>query len=255
MHAQWLPNPLGSILARLPDGEIEQVQIGFRWTAVVSLSELGRRCGLATTRRIAQGHGRDVLPEAGRLHSYPAGELAAAILEHPHPLMHSVGMATINSLLAPVEEAPGDPDAESLMASLGAGKHVSVIGHFPFTERLRQKVGKLDVLEKDPRAGDLPAEAAQRVLPECDVIAVTAMTLLNGSFETLEGLFPEHATVIMLGPSTPLSPLMFEHGLDILAGSVVEDIDAVINGVAQSASYRQLHTLGIRKVMLKKNQQ
>jgi uncharacterized protein (DUF4213/DUF364 family) len=253
MHTERSGKSLGPILEQLPDGEIEQVQIGLRWTAVVSHSERGRRCGLASTRRIKQGHGRDVLPEAGQLHSLPAGELAAAILEHPHPLMHSVGLAAINSLLAPVDEFAGDPDAANLMAHLGAGRHVAVVGHFPFTEKLRKNVGQLDVLEKDPRAGDLPAEDAQRVLPECDVIAVTAMTLLNGSFETLEELFPEHATVIMLGPSTPLSPLMFEHGLDILAGSVVENVEAVIHGVAQSASYRQLHTLGIRKVMMRKN--
>lgn len=252
MHTQRSEHILGPILEQLPSGEIEQVQIGLRWTAVVARGEHGRRCGLATTRRIDQGHGRDVLPEAGRLHTLPAAELAAAILESPHPLMHSVGMATINALLAPVDESAGDPDAGKMLAGLGAGKHVAVVGHFPFTERLRQYVGRLDVLEKDPRGGDLPAEAAERVLPECDVIAVTAMTLLNGSFNGLKELFPEHATVIMLGPSTPLSALMFEHGLDVLAGSVVEKIDPVIKGVAQSASYRQLHALGIRKVMMKK---
>lgn len=244
---------LERILSELPEGEIEQVTIGLRWTAVIANSTHGRQCGLATTRRIDQGHGRDLLPDAGRLHLKPARDLATAILEHNHPLMHSVGMATINALLPAPAEDQHDPDAEILLSNLGTGKRVAVVGHFPFTDRLRDKVGQLDVLERDPRDDDLPEEAADRVLPECDVIAVTAMTLLNDSFERLQRLFPEHAMVIMLGPSTPLSPLMFEHGLDYLAGSVVEHPQAVIRGVAQSASYRQLHKMGIRKVLLRKN--
>ncbi len=243
---------LKSVLENLPEAEIEQVCIGLRWTAVVSRSELGRRCGLATTRRIHQGHGRDILQGAGSLHSEPARKLAAAILEHPHPLMQSVAMATINSMLPPPEQSEQTSDAEELLARLGAGKHVAVVGHFPFTARLSSRVGHLDVLEKDPRAGDLPAEASRHILPKCDVIAITAMTLINGTFETLQAQFANDAVVLMLGPSTPLSPLLFEHGLHHLAGSVVEDIDAVLAGVAQSASYRQLHRLGVRKVMLTK---
>jgi uncharacterized protein (DUF4213/DUF364 family) len=250
MTMQGSEKVLKPVLEQLPDGEIEQIQIGLRWTAVVSRSAHGRRCGLATTRRIAKGHGRDLLPEAGWLHSKPAGELAAAILDHPHPLMHSVAMATINSLLPPPWENEQTGDAETLLARLGAGKRVAVVGHFPFTTRLSGHVAHLDVLEKDPRAGDLPAEAAKHILPKCDVIAVTAMTLLNGTFDTLQTHFSSDAVVMMLGPSTPLSPLLFNHDLDYLAGSVVEDIDAVIRGVAQSASYRQLHKLGVRKVML-----
>jgi uncharacterized protein (DUF4213/DUF364 family) len=243
---------LKSVLKQLPEAEIEQICIGLRWTAVVSRSNLGRCCGLATTRRIDQGHGRDTLQEAGSLHSKPAKQLAAAILEHPHPLMHSVALATINSMLMPPEQSEPTSDAEEMLAHLGAGKHVAVVGHFPFSDRLSSRVGHLDVLEKEPRAGDLPAEASKHILPECDVIALTAMTLLNKTFETLQAQFASDAVVMMLGPSTPLSPLLFSHGLHYLAGSVVEDVDGVMAGVAQSASYRQLHKLGVRKVMLTK---
>lgn len=241
---------LKSIIERLPEGEIEQVCIGLRWTAVVSSSESGRRCGLASTRRIDRRHGRDLLPGAGTLESKPASKLAQGILTHPHPLMHSVAMATINSLLPPPGPVAEISDAEALLAGLGSGRHVVVVGHFPFTERLRSRVGKLDVLEIHPNAGDLPAEAADRVLPESDVIAITAMTLLNGTFESLGQLFPKDAEVIMLGPSTPLSAVLFSRGIDHLAGSVVEDIDGVMRGVTQAASYKQLHRLGVRKVII-----
>jgi hypothetical protein len=251
MPGQRSEIPFGPILERLPDGEIEQVQIGLRWTAVVSCSSHGRRCGLATTRRINPGHGRDLLPESGKLHSLRAAELARGILEHAHPLMHSVAVATINSLLPAPEKVEKTADAEALLASMGAGRRVTVVGHFPFTDRLRGKVGHLDVLEKDPRDGDLPAEAAKDILPESDVIAITALTLLNGTFDDLRARAPNDAIVMMLGPSTPLSPILFDYGIDYLAGSVVENIDAVIAGVAQAAGYRQLHKLGIQKVMIK----
>jgi uncharacterized protein (DUF4213/DUF364 family) len=242
---------LAELVESLPDGQIERVCIGLRWTAVVSSGEDGRRCGLATTRRIDPGHGRELLPQAGRLQAVGAKELARGILEHPHPLMHSVAVATINSLLPAPKEVERTANAEALLASIGTGHHVTIVGHFPFTERLRGKVRHLDVLEKDPHGDDLPAEAARDILPESDVIAITALTLLNGTFEELHSMVPRHAVVMMLGPSTPLSPILFKYGMDYLAGSVVENIDAVMEGVAQAASYQQLHKLGIQKVMLK----
>lgn len=238
------------LLGTLPPGEIIKVVIGLRWTAVVSESKNGIRCGLATTRSVQRGKGSEPLSLAGELHEQPALDLAGRILKDHHPLMRSVAAATINSLLPlPVQNATSR-DAETLLAELGAGKRVAVVGHFPFSQRLKNNVGHLDVLEQNPREGDLPADAAAHILPECDVIAVTAMTLLNDTFEQLQDHFPADASVMMLGPSTPLSPTLFNYDLDYLAGSIVQDIDAVVAGVTQSASFRQLHRLGIRKVIM-----
>jgi hypothetical protein len=36
----------------------------------------------------------------------------------------------------------------------------------------------------------------------------------------------------------------------LLSGSIVEEIDAVLRGVSQGASFRQLHRLGVRLVTM-----
>jgi hypothetical protein len=48
------------------------------------------------------------------------------------------------------------------------------------------------------------------------------------------------ATVMLLGPSTPLSPLLYDYGVDILSGTLVVDEAAVLRTVGQGASFRQV---------------
>jgi uncharacterized protein (DUF4213/DUF364 family) len=57
--------------------------------------------------------------------------------------------------------------------------------------------------------------------------------------------------VLVLGPSTPLSPVLFDHGAHLLSGSVVEDIESVLRAVAQGANFRQVHRQGVRLVTMK----
>jgi uncharacterized protein (DUF4213/DUF364 family) len=137
-----------------------------------------------------------------------------------------------------------------VIASQGVGKRVALIGHFPFVPQLREQLDDFYVIENKPLEGDYPASAADEILPGADVIAMTSMTLLNGTFESLLELCAPAATLLLLGPSTPLSPLLFERGVDILAGSVVQDIDAVMRAVAQGGNYRQVRRAGVRLVTM-----
>jgi len=49
---------------------------------------------------------------------------------------------------------------------------------------------------------------------------------------------------MVLGPSTPLSTVLFDHGVDIISGTRVVDEAAVMRTVAQGASFRQVE--GVR---------
>ena len=93
--------------------------------------------------------------------------------------MKSVGAAALNALLPKHPETWIDLNAEEVIAEHGTGKSVALIGHFPFVDRLHPRVGKLTVLELNPRPGDLPNNAAKDVIPSADVVAITAMALLN----------------------------------------------------------------------------
>ena len=243
---------LDDLLNSLPEGTLHEVRVGVFWTAVVVEVEGRRRCGLAAT-----GHGNDehhhgggpAVRDAGRLMERTARELAG-LARSDSPMEASIGMAAVNALLPPHADLWVDVNAEEVIARHGAGQRVAVVGHFPFIPRLQEQVARLWVLELQPRGQDLPAESASEVIPQADVLAITGTTLINHTFEDLMALRAPHALVLVLGPSTPLSPVLFDHGVHLLSGAVVEDVDSVLRAASQAANFRQVHHQGVRLVTM-----
>jgi uncharacterized protein (DUF4213/DUF364 family) len=243
---------LNKLLSTLPDGRVLDVTIGLHWTAVVVEVEGQPRCGLASTLHNDHQHGTPDVVQAGTLEKLPALRLAKLVLGESATTA-SVGMAAINALLPQYPETWVDLNAEEVIAEKGLGKDVVLVGHFPFVPQLEARVGKLSVLELEPRPGDLPVSAAEEVVPPASVLAITSMTLINQTLEPLLALRDSQTCTILLGPSTPLSPLLYDYGFDILCGAVVTEIDPVIKAVKQGANFRQVHRAGVRLVSITKN--
>jgi uncharacterized protein (DUF4213/DUF364 family) len=243
---------LNEIMTTLQNGRVVHVNIGLHWTAVQVDVDGNPRCGLATTLHTNHQHGIDDVTNAGTLEHLPALEVAKFVFE-PENTMTSVGMAAVNALIPQNPSEWVDLNAEDVIAEKGCGKSVVLIGHFPFVPRLEPKVGELTVLELEPRPGDLPASTAQDVIPSADVLAITSMTLLNHTLENLLKLVNPKAYVIMLGPTTPLSPILYDYGINTLCGVVVSEIDPVLAAVRQGANFRQVHRAGVRLVSITQN--
>jgi uncharacterized protein (DUF4213/DUF364 family) len=243
---------LDELLGSLPDGIVRDVRIGPFWTAVVTEVAGKSSCGLAST---LQGkdhvHGVPSVNDAGHLTGLSARALAG-LVRSESSLETCVGMATINALLQAEPGLWSTDHAGDLIIRHGAGKPVVLVGHFPFVDRLRQAAAPLWVLDLEPIEGDLPASAADQVIPQAQVLAITGTTLINRTLDRLMQLRRPDALVVLLGPSTPLSPILFGYGIDVIAGSVVEQISPVLDLVSQGANFRQLRRGGVRLVTMQR---
>jgi uncharacterized protein (DUF4213/DUF364 family) len=216
------------------DAPVRSVLVGVHWTVVCS-----RSCGLASTITGDKPHGHEQVKGVGSLHLKSARELA----EYAHSdnlLEASIGVAAINSLLAIDEGRAVKINAVDVLIEHGRGKNVALVGHFPFIPKLRAAVGQLWVIEQHSIDGEYPAESASDLIPRADVVAITSSALINHTLDGLLNLCQPKAFVMMLGPSTPLSPLLFNHGVNILSGARVINEADVLRTVGQGASFQQV---------------
>ncbi len=236
------------LLAGLPDVPVpvQRVVIGVHWTLVCS-----KHCGLASTLVGSGPHGHERVRDVGGLHQKSAQELAQWLLSD-NLLEASVGMAALNSLLEIDENRVKELNAAEVIASESAGKNLAIVGHFPFVERMKGIARNCWVIEKRPTGDDFPEEAAGAFIPQADVVAITGTALINHSMEGLLSLCRPDALVMALGPSTPLSPVLFDDGISILSGSRVIDVDAAVTTIQQGAIFPQVK--GMRLLTMTKGE-
>jgi uncharacterized protein (DUF4213/DUF364 family) len=226
------------------DSPVRTVLVGAHWTVVCS-----RHSGMAATLMTSFPHGHGAVRDVGRLHSKTALELAKYALSDNF-LEACIGMAAINSLLEVDESQAIEINAVDVLAEHGRGKNVALIGHFPFIPKLQPAVGHLWVIEQHPAQEEYPAEAATDLLPQADVVAITSSTLINHTLDQLLSHCRPGALVMMLGPSTPFSPVMFDHGVNILSGSKIVNEVAVLRTIGQGATFQQVE--GVRLLTLRR---
>jgi len=167
----------------------------------------------------------------------------------------AMGLAAINSALNAQEvltsncgELLDETKTQDVFTCLHdelRGKRVAVIGHFHNLERL-SGICELSILERKPGPGDIPDPACEYILGDQDVVIMTATTLINKTMPRLLAL-SRNARIVVAGPSTPLHPLMFEHGVDLLGGLIVDDQPSVWRAVAEGGQ-KALFTQGGRMV-------
>jgi uncharacterized protein (DUF4213/DUF364 family) len=218
---------------------VKDIRQGIFYTGVLT-----RHCGLAATLF------REALLQKSPLVKIPGSYMEKSPLElaqmaHSESLPEAaIGMATINSLLDIDEERCLEVNARELIAEKGAGKRVAIIGHFPFIPNIRKIVKELWAIEKHPREGDFTEQDAEHLIPKAQVVAITGTSLTNHTFESLIKLCDSKAYVIVLGGSTPLSPTLFDHGVNAISGTKVEDPELTLRCLSQGATFRQIK--GIR---------
>jgi len=228
---------LDDLISTLGDDSIvHEVYTCVFWTAVIT-----RNCGLASTfREEHPDHG--LVKGVGGLRGKSALELAQ-YAKSDNLLEASIGMATINSLIDIDEAECVSENALDILIDRGRDRNIAVIGHFPWVPKLQSIARKLWIIEQHPRLGDFPAEAAEEILPQADVIAITGTSLINHTLERLLDLSKDRF-IVLVGPTSPLSPILFDYGIDIISGVKVIESEKVIHSISEGAIFRQVE--GVR---------
>lgn len=221
-----------ALLADLPEGPVVTGALANRWAAV--RTDLGD-VGVA----MAYPSGPRSPSEAWQVTGRPLREVAALATSWDLRLA-SVGVAALNAWYAAPDRLAARPGItwgpetgffRRLAAEVGVRRTV-VVGHFPDVESL---TGDVTVLERTPRGDDLPDSAAEYVLPDAELVAITGSTVVNKTLPRLLELAKD-ADVHLLGPSAPPHPDAYPPCVVGLAGSCVVDPDRAWHHVALGVS-------------------
>lgn len=204
---------VGSIPAGLA---VERVMVTFNWTVV----RAGDLCGIARSPARGTEGARSIRPDAG-FAGYELRDLAQ-LLCSLDPLARSVGLAAVNAYWNRAE-TPGQSANGGFQAIAPPGDGVVIIGGFRGVQR---RLPDARIVEREPKPGDIPAAEAAPALRAARLLAITGQTLMNASLDPLLRSAGAGPRKLLVGPSVPLCPLLFDHGLDALSAAIVTDPDA-----------------------------
>lgn len=156
----------------------------------------------------------------------------------------SLGMAAINSAFnnsSQVMDITGnqidksnDPEKYNAFKILEPNmkdKKVAVIGHFPGIDKLNE-ICELSILERDPQPGDYPDSACEYLLPEQDFVFITGTAFTNKTMPRLLQL-SKKADIVLVGPSVPISRILFNYGVKLIASFVVIEQELIWKAVQE----------------------
>lgn len=213
-------------------GIAHRVVVGLNWTVVMGPS------GTGMAQTPARGTaGCRSLPRPG---SYAGQTLAAlaAMWASENVFERAIAVAAINAHWNRHDLEASAANGLDLVEN--HGRRTVMIGRFP---GLAQRLPGIAVVEREPRPGEYPESALPELLAEARYVAVTGSTIVNGS---LPGILAQcrGAFVLLLGPSTPLAPPLFDCGIGALSGFVVRDVEGLLRAVSEGAAVAALKPFG-----------
>lgn len=124
---------------------------------------------------------------------------------------------------------------------------VGIVGEFkPLIGPIKSKCKELYVFERKRCVQEknlLPEEKAYEILNFCDVVIITATSIINKSIDRLLNSISSKAKeVVVLGPSTPLNPEYFKDTpVSLLCGVLVKDPYSVLEIISLGGGMRSFN--------------
>lgn len=213
---------------------VKDIRAGLGYTSVL-LDDGG--CGLAYTFRNEMGCCCGILDMAGKLIGRKADEIVDWAKDIDL-LRAAMGLATINAILNDPDQ---DRDKGNVLEafSLTEADRFGMVGEFrPILNSVESMTDNIFIFEQDETAlkdkNVYPAKEMHRYLPDCDVIVITATSIINGTIDEIVTHCKNARQVCLVGLSTPLCPEVFKkYNITLLAGSVVKDAEAILRITSQ----------------------
>lgn len=102
-------------------------------------------------------------------------------------------------------------------------KKVVTIGHFPHIERLIEPICDFSIIDWEPETGDYPLSACEYILRDCDYVYISCATIVDKTLPRLLELSKNAKRITIVGPGTPLAPVLFDYGVGELSGFIIKD--------------------------------
>jgi hypothetical protein len=232
----------------LAGGErIADVRVGLGYTAV--RLESGKAGVGAMLRYLVDGGGCSLLPYAGTLAGREAREILP-MLGSKNIVEASIGLATINALAQWEGPAGSTNDDVVELLRIDPGDRVGMIGDItPVFERIRRHAKECVVFDegKPGEAGITETALEEDLLPKCDVVILSATSLLNKTFDRMIALSGRAREICVMGPSTPLIPELFRsRGVTLLSGRRFTDPDRLLQVVSEAGGTRSFGAVSLK---------
>ncbi|MBI5569119.1 MAG: DUF364 domain-containing protein [Desulfomonile tiedjei] len=216
---------------------VRDVRIGLGYTAV-QIDD--GRAGVAYTLARGSFGGCSAFTGTRPLSGRPVADLLR-YLSSESLVESSLGLATANALAnaAPSRGVAGDV---SQVVELLLTDRVAMVGFFaPLVAALQDRVADLEIFEE--HSGSVahlrPSSDAVSVIPTCDVALITATSIVNDTIDELLEAARHCRESVVLGPSTPLIPDVFEPtAVTWLSGMAVHDAEGLLQVVSEGGGTR-----------------
>ncbi len=219
-------------LAMVQSRKVIDVRAGLGYTCVMLE---GGACGLAYTFRNELGSCCGILDVAGNLIGMNADKIIPWAKESDR-LKAAIGLAAVNAVI----NDPGKNwDTGNVLNAftLHESDTFGMVGKFnPILSKVKSMTKNIYVFEQNiPEGSELyPADTIPHFLPRCDVVVITATSVINHTIDEVISYCENAKEVCIVGPSTPLCPEVFrKYNITLLAGSVVKNPGLILQIVSQ----------------------
>ena len=237
------------LFASARKARVADVRIGLGYTAVMLADG---SVGLAYTFRHETNSTCTAFDRLRPLVRRPVSDLLE-LIGSPDRIEAGIGLAAANSI--------GNRDSKKLVngdvltqLDIRSDDNVAMVGYFaPLAEAITKRARALTVFERiDQPDGMLrPAHEAQDAMPKCQVVFITATSIINHTIDGLLTAARGCREVVVLGASTPLLPEAFERTpVTMLSGVLVKDPQDVMRVISEGGGMR-LFSPHVRKVSLR----